>query len=123
MGYPRVRADDVGGPPARRGARLRDRTVRREIAAAAFSRAAGAPLVPGNAVRILRDAAENYPAWEAAIAAARETVHVEMYIVHDDRTGRRFRERLVERARAGVKVRLLYDWVGSWKTLRGFYRP
>ena len=33
----------------------------------AFSRTVGAPLVPGNDVRLLRDACENYPAWLAAI--------------------------------------------------------
>jgi phosphatidylserine/phosphatidylglycerophosphate/cardiolipin synthase-like enzyme len=88
----------------------------------AFSRAAGAPLIAGNSVRVLKDAAENYPAWEAAIAGARRSVHVEMYILHDDHTGRRFRDLLAARARAGVRVRLLYDWFGSWTTSRRFYR-
>lgn len=101
----------------------RDSAAVREIAARAFSRAAGAPLVPGNAVRILRDAAENYPAWEAAIRNARHRIHIEMYIVHDDSTGHRFRDLLVERARAGARVRVLYDWLGSWKTRSRFYRP
>src|SRR5712692_5998804 len=45
----------------------------RVIADQAFSRAAGAPLVHGNAVRILKDGAENYPAWLSAIGAARAT--------------------------------------------------
>ena len=36
----------------------------------AFSRAAGAPLVEGNAVRLLKDGTENYPAWLAAIEGA-----------------------------------------------------
>ena len=53
----------------------------------ALSRAAGAPLIDGNAVRLLRDGAENYPAWLAAIAAAERSVHFESYIVHDDHTG------------------------------------
>jgi len=55
-----------------------------------FSRTAGAPLVRGNAVRLLRDAAENYPAWLAAIRSARRTVHFENYILHDDDVGERF---------------------------------
>ena len=95
----------------------------RALADQAFSRAAGAPLVPGHAVRVLRDAAENYPAWEAAIAAARHTVHVEMYILHGDAVGRRFRDLLTARARQGVRVRVLYDWFGSWTTPRRFYKP
>lgn len=79
----------------------------------AFSRAAGAPLVDGNAVRVLRDGAENYPAWLDAIAAAQSFIHFDSYIVHDDRSGSLFADALVERARAGVKVRVVYDWVGA----------
>lgn len=86
----------------------------RLLAEQAFSRAAGAPLVSGNALRLLRDAAENYPAWLTAIRHARHTIHFENYIVEDDVIGREFISALTERARAGVKVRLLYDWMGSF---------
>lgn len=79
----------------------------------AFSRAAGAPLVDGNAVRVLRDGAENYPAWLDAIAAAESFIHFDSYIVHDDRSGNLFADALVARARAGVTVRVVYDWVGA----------
>ena len=79
----------------------------------AFSRAAGAPLVEGNAVRLLQDAAENYPAWLAAIEAAEQYIHFEMYILHDDTIGGRFADALAAKARAGVKVRLVYDWLGA----------
>src|SRR5665213_3216959 len=75
----------------------------------ALSRAAGAPSVDGNSVRLLRDAAENYPAWLEAIAAAQSFVYFEAYIMQDDVSGRRFADALIERARAGVTVRLLYD--------------
>ena len=84
----------------------------RTLADQAFSRAAGAPVTPGNAVRILRDGAENYPAWEAAIRAAKHTVHLEMYIIHRDPVGRRFIDLLAAKAREGVTVRVLYDWFG-----------
>ena len=49
----------------------------------------------GNAVRLLKDGAENYPAWLEAIASARETVHFESYIVHDDAVGLRFADALI----------------------------
>ncbi len=78
----------------------------------AFSRAAGAPLVPGNSIRVLRDGAQNYPAWEAAIRAAKRTIHLEMYIIHRDAVGRRFVDLLAARAREGVTVRVIYDWFG-----------
>ena len=70
-------------------------------------------MVEGNAVRVLRNASENYPAWLEAIGAARRRICFENYIIADDDTGRLFAERLVERARAGVTVRLLYDWMGG----------
>lgn len=85
----------------------------RRLAEQVFARAAGAPLVAGNAVRILRDAAENYPAWLAAISGARRSVLFENYIIADDGTGREFVAALAERARAGVAVRLIYDWMGA----------
>lgn len=89
----------------------------------AFTRAVGAPLVGGNDVRLLRDATENYPAWLAAIAAAERHVHFESYIIHDDATGARFADALIERARAGVAVRVLYDWLGAvGKSSRRFWR-
>ncbi|HSB40316.1 MAG TPA: phospholipase D-like domain-containing protein [Methylomirabilota bacterium] len=89
----------------------------------AFARAAGSPLVTGNEVRLLRDAAENYPAWLEAIAAARRTIHFESYIIHDDETGREFARALIARAAAGVRVRVIYDWLGAvGKTSRRFWR-
>ena len=80
-------------------------------------RATGASLIQGNHLRILRDAQENYPAWEAAIQGARKTIHMEMYIIHNDKTGRHFRDLLVAKAREGVKVRVIYDWFGSLSLL------
>ena len=86
----------------------------RALADQAFARAAGAPLVAGNTVRILKDAQENYPAWLEAIASARSTIHFETYIIHRDDIGLQFAEALAERAGQGVRVRLLYDWLGSF---------
>jgi cardiolipin synthase len=98
----------------------------RALADQAFSRAAGAPLIPGNRVRVLRNAAENYPAWLEAIRSAERHINFESYIIHSDRTGRQFAEALAAKARAGVRVRLIYDWYGAmgaaslryWKPLR-----
>ncbi|HEV7610541.1 MAG TPA: phospholipase D-like domain-containing protein [Steroidobacteraceae bacterium] len=92
----------------------------------AFTRAAGAPLVTGNDVRLLKDAAENYPAWLAAIHGAEHTVYFENYIFREDGTGAEFAEALGARARGGVRVRVIYDWMGGlgktsgrfWRSLR-----
>ena len=89
-----------------------------------FRRSADAPLIRGNHVRILRDAAETYPAWEDAIRHATSSIHIEMYIIHRDAVGRRFIALLAERARAGVTVRVLYDWFGcGWNPVIGLFRP
>lgn len=94
----------------------------RSIANQAFARAAGAPLVDGNKVRLLRDAEENYPAWLDAIAAAKHYVHFESYIIHEDDAGWQFAEALSAKAREGVRVRLIYDWMGGFgKTSRSFW--
>ncbi|MDQ6738281.1 MAG: phospholipase D-like domain-containing protein [Gemmatimonadota bacterium] len=79
----------------------------------AVSRAVGAERIEGNSVRLLRDAAENYPAWLEAILAARHYVLFEAYIMRDDAAGRFFADALIERSRAGVKVRVIYDWLGA----------
>ena len=95
----------------------------RALADQAFSRAAGANLIEGNRVRLLRDARQNYPAWLEAIAAARQRVHFENYIFRDDATGEKFASALIAAARSGVRVRLIYDWVGGFgKTSAAFWR-
>jgi cardiolipin synthase len=78
-----------------------------------FARTTGAPLVAGNAVRILKDGKENYPAWLAAIASATRTIHFESYVIHGDEIGLEFARALAERAQHGVRVRVLCDWFGS----------
>lgn len=88
----------------------------RSFAERAFLRAAGADPIDGNAVRVLLDAQENFPAWEQAIDAARHVILFEMYIFENDALGRTFAERLAARARAGVQVLVLCDWLGSWRS-------
>src|SRR3569833_3062215 len=78
----------------------------------AFTRAAGAPLVAGNGVRLLRNAAANYPAWLEAIHSAREKIYFENYFICDDRIGREFASALAERAWVGVCVCLVFVWFG-----------
>ncbi|MDE2249115.1 MAG: cardiolipin synthase B [Xanthomonadaceae bacterium] len=96
----------------------------RLLAEQAFSRAAGAPLLGGNAVELLIDGAAHYDAWLAAIRAARQRVLLENYIVRDDEVGREFRDALVERARAGVFVAVVVDWVGCLgQSGRRFWAP
>ncbi len=69
--------------------------------------------VAGNALSLYVRGKALYPAMAAAICATRETVHLETYIFGDDQTGRAFAELLAARARAGVRVRVIYDSIGS----------
>jgi cardiolipin synthase len=94
----------------------------RKLANQAFSRAAGAPLVRGNSIRLLKDAKENYPAWLDAIAAAERYIHFESYIIYEDKAGWMFADALTAKARQGVRVRLIYDWMGGLgKASRSFW--
>jgi cardiolipin synthase A/B len=82
------------------------------LGTSAFSRVAEAQQSDGNTVRLLCDAAGNYPAWLSAIDSAQTTIHLEIYIFADDRTGSRFAEAILRAVRRGVSCRILYDWLG-----------
>ena len=79
--------------------------------------------VAGDSVRLLRDGKQAFPAMLAAIAAGQREVLLEMYWIGDDAVGLRFREALVERARAGVRVCVVYDAVGSLAITPAWWRP
>ncbi|MBI5536214.1 MAG: cardiolipin synthase ClsB [Deltaproteobacteria bacterium] len=76
-----------------------------------------------NRVRLLRDGAQALPAMLAAVSEARSEVVAEFYWWASDRTGTKFRDALAERARAGVKVRAIYDSVGSLWVEDSFFEP
>lgn len=73
-------------------------------------------LVPGNKIELLQNGDEYFPAMLAAIRNAQKTINFEAYIIYSDPIGREFRDALIERAKAGVEVRVLLDGIGSsWK--------
>ena len=88
----------------------------------AFSRAAGSAVSPGNRVDLLIDGPATYAAMHAMIEGAQHRIHLENYIIRGDRCGQEFAARLIERALAGVTVRVMYDWLGSVSTGRRFWR-
>jgi cardiolipin synthase len=91
-----------------------------DLAERAFARATGALSITGNDIRLLLDSRENYPAWLDAIKSARHSIRFETYILADDSAGQLFTDALVERARAGVDVFALFDWMGSHSAKRLF---
>ena len=75
----------------------------------------GPAIVGGNRLWTLNNGDEIFPAMLAAICAAKRSITFETYIYWSGGIGKAFAEALSERARAGVKVHVLLDWVGSLK--------
>ena len=75
----------------------------------------GPPFLQGNAVTALQNGAEIFPEMLAAIRGARQSITFETYIYWSGQIGKAFAEAMAERARAGVRVHVLLDWVGSAK--------
>ena len=75
----------------------------------------GPPLLEGNRIEVLLNGDQIFPAMLAAIREARRTITFETYIYWSGEIGKAFAEALSERARAGVRVHVLLDWVGAGK--------
>lgn len=83
----------------------------------------GLPPTTSRDVRLLIDGGATYDALLAAVREARNHIHLEYYIFCPDQSGIALRDALLERARAGIKVRLLLDAVGSSKCSHAFLAP
>ncbi|HET7160845.1 MAG TPA: cardiolipin synthase [Burkholderiales bacterium] len=90
-----------------------------EVADPQFLRAMGVllgpPLIEGNRIETLLNGDQIFPAMLRAIRSAKSTITFETYIYWSGDIGREFAQALSERARAGVKVHVILDWVGSQK--------
>ncbi len=75
----------------------------------------GPGLIPGNKVTDLENGDEIFPAMLESIRSARKTITFETYIYWSGEIGQEFADALAERARAGVKVKVMIDWMGSLK--------
>ncbi len=75
----------------------------------------GSPITRFNDVTVLINAKNAYDSMLEAIERARHHIHFEFYTIRDDRVGRMFLEALVRKAHEGVRVRVIYDGIGSYK--------
>lgn len=75
----------------------------------------------GNQVDVYTNGYSMLQALMHEISLAKHHIHLQFYIFEDDSLGRLLRDLLIDKARAGVKVRLLYDDVGCWKVNPFFY--
>jgi cardiolipin synthase len=123
----------VFGPQRIERQRLRRARVRGELPAQSLAEnedvaelarmvrsATGLPMTTASSLRLLIDGAAKYDALLEDIARARDHIHLEYYIWHPDHSGTALRDALVERARAGVRVRLLVDALGAARCQRFF---
>ncbi len=81
------------------------------------------PLVVGNKVQLLQDGPPTYASMFAAIAAAKDHVNLETFILEDDEIGKRLIDALLERQTEGIQVNVIYDSVGSLGTPKEFFQP
>ena len=75
----------------------------------------GPDLLDGNRTEVLLNGDEIFPAMLKAIRSAKKTITFETYIYWSGAIGQEFADALAERSRAGVKVHVLLDWLGSSK--------
>jgi len=110
------------------GEKKLDEQVRREYALhdAQYQRALGVmlgpPITGGNRFEALQNGDQIFAPMLAAIRGAKQSITFETYIYWSGDIGRAFADALSERARAGVKVHVLLDWVGSAKVDADFVR-
>lgn len=77
----------------------------------------------GNRIEILSDTHQTLGLIEQAVLEAKDHLHLEYYIWQPDATGTQLRDLLIQKAREGVKVRFLYDNIGSLRLGRKFLKP
>ena len=82
------------------------------------ARGCGTRPAPRNSVSLLHNGSNAFTALIAALQHAVRSIHMEYYIIRDDRIGRTIAEILIRKARAGLEVRVIYDAVGSWRLSR-----
>ena len=76
----------------------------------------------GSRIAVYTDGKSKMEALMEEIARARHHIHIQYYILNDDQTGCRLRDALVAKAREGVRVRILYDDVGSRGAKNSFFK-
>lgn len=73
-------------------------------------------------IEIFTAGKEKFDALERDLEAARHSICLQYYIFEDDSTGQRFKDILIRKASQGVRVRVIYDHVGSFPVRGSFYR-
>jgi len=122
----RAKIDAVGSVESSVENRVRPNALSSSVAAdcgSVLGTAGAPPPVTGNRVSVIHQGEEAYRSILGLIEEARDHIHAQFFILDVDPIGKRFIHALAARAKAGVRVRLLLDAVGSWRALRRLVRP
>lgn len=119
------RSSHFGGPEWRRGFEQRLRARARLVRFGHFRNVSPGPprFSEGNQARYLHDGRDHLAWLLAAIGVAKYRIDFEMYIFEADESGTRVRDALVDAAKRGVLVRLMYDSIGSASAGPAFFEP
>ncbi|THG47678.1 MULTISPECIES: cardiolipin synthase [Muribaculum] len=82
----------------------------------------GVPLYEGGSVQIFTNGRDKFESLFSDLASARKYILLQYYIIEGDETGSRLADLLIERASQGVKVRIIYDHIGSIHTKNSFFK-
>jgi cardiolipin synthase A/B len=86
-------------------------------------KAGDSPITFNNEVKILNNGAQSFTEMLKAIENAKDHIHMEFFIIKDSEIGRKFQRALIQKAKEGLEVRLIYDAVGSWKLTEDYLSP
>lgn len=87
-----------------------------------LNRMKGSPLYEGSSVAFYSTGQDKFDSLFQELEKAEKHIHIQYYIFMDDNIGKKLRDILVRKATEGIKVRLIYDDVGSWKARRRFFK-
>jgi len=79
------------------------------------------PMLYGTEIQILTDGRSKFDSVLHELSRAKHHIHIESYVWEDDEIGTKIKQVLMEKAREGIEVRVIYDDVGSWTTKRSFF--
>ncbi len=82
----------------------------------------GEQLYPGNTVDVYENGTDKFEAFKKDLRCARHSIYIQYYIIENDNIGQEIAQILIDKATEGVKVRLIYDHVGSLRVPSNFFK-
>lgn len=79
-----------------------------------------APVYAGSKIDVFVDGTSTFDTMFETIEQAKQHIHIEFFIFEDDRVSNRLRELLIKKAQEGVRVRMIYDYLGSWRLPKSY---